>query len=436
MVVMNRARLLLIEQDSSLKLMIERQLQRLDRLEVEIAKEASVGVERASLGQTDIILASLHMDGMPASHLLESLDSARPKPVIIATAHPRRLAELNESTRELPWAVLTRPVTRAALDDVVLRALRHHQEQLCCSILPASKGLRSQSTEMLTKRRKSNARPLRLGHYEVFEAIDKGPKGAVYSGIDRRNGDEVALRAIPRELVERLGKKTRWFERFTREASTAATINHPHLAAILDHGFEEDQRCLFVVNELAPGPTLEEHLERGALAPPLAVKLAHQVATALTACHSVGIAHRMIRPSNIHLDERQDAMVTDIGIATILAWDLMPLRPRLDRGPYMSPEQARLGRIDDRSDQFALGLVLYECLMGRHFLEGSSPSAKMHTMLNRPLTVKLDDELEEKDQLTEILEKLLAPSPEERFQGDGEMQTALKDCGLELGLEF
>lgn len=435
MELMNRARLLLIERDSSLRLMIERQLHRVERLNVEVAEEASVGVERALLGQSDIIITSLHMEDMPASHLLESLDSARPKPVVIAMAHPQRLEELDETTRKIPWASLTRPVTRAALDDVVLRALRHHQEQLCCSILPTQKGHRSQSSEMLSRRRKGSARPVRLGHYEVFEDIGQGPKGAVYRGIDRRNGDEVALRAIPRELVERLGKKSQWFERFTREASTAAAINHPHLSAILDHGFEEDQRCLFVVSELAPGPPLSQMLESGPLDVRVAVKLAYHVSTALTAIHNGGLAHRLLRPSNIHYDDREGAIVTDIGVANMLAWDLMPLRPRLDRGPYLSPEQIRLNRVDDRCDQYALGLILHECLTGRHFIEGDTPEQRMHLMLSQSGEVRLDAGLEEREQLEEILGKLLALSPEERFQGDGELQTSLKDCAHDLELE-
>jgi serine/threonine protein kinase len=290
---------------------------------------------------------------------------------------------------------------------------------------------------MLSHKRRGKAHPIRLGHYEVFESIGRGPKGAVYRGVDRRNGDEVALRAIPRELVERLGKKARWFERFTREASTASSVNHPHLAAILDHGFEEDQRCLFVVNELAPGPPLARRLEEGPLSVGAAVKLTFQVATALTALHNGGVVHRMVRPSNIHLDEKDNAVVTDVGVAGMLAWDLMPLRPRLvEGGPYLSPEQVRLGRVDDRSDQFSLGLILFEALTGRHLLEGDSPSARVHSLLSRPLGVNLDPNLEERQQLTDILEVMLAMSPEERFQTDGELQTALRDCGQDLGVEL
>ena len=433
---MNRSRLLMIEGDCTLRTMIERHLADLDRFEVEVADDAEAGVERSRLGRFDIVLASLHLSDMTPARLLESLASVRPPPVVIAIARPERAESLSAKRAASIWEVLALPFTRAELTDVVLRATMHHEAMSCRTIVPLAKKTRHRKGSSGTRRRKGTSRPVRLGHYEVVELLGGGAKGTVYHGLDKRNNEDVALRAIPRGLVERLDAGSRWFERFTREASTAAAINHPNLSAVIDHGFEEDQRCLFVVSEFVDGTRLVDLLKEGALPPARSITVAWHVSKALAAVHAGGFAHRMIRPSNIFIKEEDVAVVTDLGVANMLGWDLMPLRPRLDHVPYLSPEQVRFGRVDDRSDQFSLGLVLHKMLTGRHVFKGRSPSGKIHEMMRAPLKFSLPKDMEARTVLSELLERMLAPEPEERFQGDIELKAALKNCGEELGVEL
>jgi serine/threonine protein kinase len=429
---MNRSRLLLIDRDCALRLMIESHLRRLDRFEVETADDAAAGIERARLGRFDLVLASLDLPGAPPARLLDALSLIRPAPALIATGLPATIDALDGARAGAVLEVLRLPFSRSTLADVVLRARRQQQEHLCRSVIPAAPKPRHQGST----RRKGGGAPVRLGHYEVSALLGAGPKGAVYRGLDKRSGGVVALRALPRDLVERLGGGSRWFERFTREASAAASVNHPNLSALLDHGFEEDQQCLFVVSEHAQGLSLSAKLsDKGRLPAAEAVTMACHVSNALAAVHAGGFAHRLVRPTNIIVDDEGRATLTDLGIANMLAWDLMPLRQRLDRTPYLSPEQVRLGHVDDRSDQFSLGLVLHEALTGRHCFKGKSPSAKVLEMSRRRAHLSLQDDLAHRDELTEVLQRMLAPDPDERFQGDAELKAALQGCAKSFGLE-
>lgn len=422
---------MLIERDCSLKLMLERHLRHLGRFEVEIAEEADVGVERALHGQFDIIIASLHLPDTSPTRLLEALAAVRPQPVLIALGWRTQLEALGEERVAALWGALPMPLTRAELTDTIYQALRHHQERHCRGIVPT----RQRGGEVLG-RRAAPGPPVRLGHYELNERLGGGEKGMVYRGVDRRSGDAVAIRAVPQVMVERLGAGPRWFERFTREASSASSVNHSHLSALLDHGFEERHGCLFVVSELAEGATLRESIEAEPLEPAAALKMGVQIASALSAIHTGGFAHRLVRPTNIVIDDLGEATLTDLGVAGMLAWDLMPLRDRLDRTPYLSPEQLRLGRIDDRSDQFALGLVLHEALTGAYCFDGDSPGAKVHQVMNERPKLALDPALEEREQVEELLERMLATNPEERFQGDAEVIAALERGAEDVGATF
>lgn len=433
---MNRSRLLLIERDCALRYMIEDHLRRLEAFEVEVVEEADIGVERARLGRYDLVLASLHVKDMSSSRLLSALSSVRPLPVIIVVGRPERIDGLGSKQTNQIWEALRVPFSRSELAEVTLRARRHSQNTLCRTVVPPPKKSKQRKGAKTTQRRKSGGRPVRLGHYEVSELIGGGAKGTVYRGVDKRNEETVALRAIPREIVERLGAGTRWFERFTREASTAASINHPNLSAILDHGFEDDQRCLFVVSEFVEGTRLADRLKKEPLSPAGAIEMACHAANGLAAVHAGGFAHRLVRPSNIVLDDRNRAIITDLGVAPMLAWDLIPLRQRLNQTPYLSPEQVRFGRVDDRSDQFSLGLILFKALAGRHCFKGKSPSGMIHEMMKGPVKLTFPKGMKERSMFSELLSRMLAQEPEERFQGDIELKAALGSCAEDLGVSI
>ena len=188
------------------------------------------------------------------------------------------------------------------------------------------------------------------------------------------------------------------------------------------------------MSEFVEGTRLADRIAKETLSPAGAIELACHAANGLAAVNAGGFAHRLLRPSNIVHDENNRAVITDQCVASMLAWDMIPLRQRLNQTPYLSPEQVRFGRVDDRSDQFSLGLVLYKALTGRHCFKGKSPSGKVHEMMKGPAKLTFPKGMKGRSMFSELLSRMLAPEPEERFQGDIELKAALMSAAEDLGV--
>ncbi|HEV3333024.1 MAG TPA: protein kinase [Bryobacteraceae bacterium] len=219
----------------------------------------------------------------------------------------------------------------------------------------------------------------RLGPYEILAPIGAGGMGEVYRAKDTRLDREVAIKVLPTEFV----KDPERLARFRGEARLLASLNHPNIATI--HGLEESRGSLFLVMELVPGQTLAERLVRGALPIKEVVRIGSQIAEALGAAHQKGITHRDVKPANIKVTPEGRVKVLDFGLAKATepqreapAADATTLTAMTQAGAllgtpaYMSPEQVRGERIDQRADIWAFGCVLYELLLGRRPFRGGS----------------------------------------------------------------
>ena len=220
-----------------------------------------------------------------------------------------------------------------------------------------------------------------LSFYEVLGPLGAGGMGEVYLARDTRLDREVAIKVLPEELAdddERL-------RRFEREAKTLASLNHPNVAGI--HGIDQVQDTCFLAMELVPGADLEERLRRGALPLAEALDVCRQIAEGLEAAHEAGIVHRDLKPANIRITPEGVVKVLDFGLAK-------PVGPMAESSgssggqadsflataegmvlgtpTYMSPEQARGKPVDRRTDIWAFGCVLFECLTGRRAFEGDA----------------------------------------------------------------
>jgi serine/threonine-protein kinase len=234
----------------------------------------------------------------------------------------------------------------------------------------------------------------RVGPYEIANAIGAGGMGEVYRARDTRLKRDVALKILPESFAadpERLA-------RFQREAEVLASVNHPNIAAI--HGLEDSNGPNAIVMELVEGPTLADRIAQGPLAVDEALPIARQIAEALQAAHEQGIIHRDLKPANVKVRPDGTVKVLDFGLAK-------GLEPRLARGDpsasptitspaimtgvgvmlgsaaYMSPEQARGKPVDERSDIWAFGCVLYEMLTGRRAFPGDEVSDVVASVLAR-----------------------------------------------------
>ncbi len=223
----------------------------------------------------------------------------------------------------------------------------------------------------------------RFGAYELHELIGAGGMGEVYRATDLRLHRSVAIKVLPKALrldadrVARLG----------REAQMLAALNHPNIATI--HGFEDAFGMHALVLELVDGPTLAEHLTVGTAPLHEVMVLARQIAQALQAAHDHGIIHRDLKPANIKLRSDGVIKLLDFGLARLHpanVWTIgvagaptisaagTPEGTVVGTPAYMSPEQARGADMDERTDTWAFGCLLYLLLTGREPFRGASAS--------------------------------------------------------------
>ena len=230
-----------------------------------------------------------------------------------------------------------------------------------------------------------------FGEYRIDAFIGAGGMGEVFRAIDMKLGRQVALKILP-DVFARDPDRVR---RFHREAQLLAALNHPHIAQIF--GLEVVDGVTALVMELVDGPTLADRIREGPVAVVDAVSIAIRIAGALDSAHQQGIVHRDLKPANIKVSEDGTVKVLDFGLAKSLdlAAGIAPVEsPRAMPEPtqqglilgtpaYRSPEQARGGRVDKRTDIWAFGCVLYEMLTGRPAFSGASVADTIAAVLSR-----------------------------------------------------
>ena len=226
-----------------------------------------------------------------------------------------------------------------------------------------------------------------LGPYTIVAPLGAGAMGEVYRARDRKLGRDVAIKILPSHFTADPERRAR----FAREARLLATLNHPHIGAI--YGLEESDGVSALVLELVEGQTLADRLEGGPLPIAEALAVARQIAEALEAAHENRIVHRDLKPANIILQGAADRLSADVRVKVLDFGLAKPMALDVAAGPtqgpsgsfdgtvdgrilgtpaYMSPEQARGLAIDERTDIWAFGCVLFEMLTGRRAFDGAT----------------------------------------------------------------
>ena len=202
-----------------------------------------------------------------------------------------------------------------------------------------------------------------VGHYQIRALVGRGAVGEVYRAYDPRLDREVALKRIT--LPDSVSYD-QWRQRFRREVQAAARLNHPHIITVYDVDLESDPP--YVVMEWLAGGTLKEWLQEHTPLPwSEALALLRPLGEALAYAHQAGIIHRDVKPANVMFvgDEARTLKLVDFGLAR---WETSSLVTQaggvIGTPAYMSPEQARGEMVDARSDIFALGVILYEAIVG------------------------------------------------------------------------
>lgn len=271
-------------------------------------------------------------------------------------------------------------------------------------------------------------------HYRILEGPAAGGMGSVYKAEDLRLGRIVALKLLPPQQ----SADPRARQRLLEEAHAAATLNHPGIAAVYD--LNQDYETPFIVMEYVEGETLAEKLAAGPLGLTSSLDIAVELADALKAAHAHGLIHCDIKTSNIMVSREGRVKVLDFGLSRLMhtlqgSPQTLPDAPTIaGSASYMSPEQIRGIELDERTDIFSLGIVLYEMIAGRRPFEGGSHTAVMQSILNdEPLplgTFRRDLPLE----LQGIVMKALAKDREERYRTVEMMLLEIRDLRDQLAL--
>src|SRR5215469_3919286 len=260
-----------------------------------------------------------------------------------------------------------------------------------------------------------------LGSYELIRRLGEGGMARVYLARDVRLGREVAVKMLDPQLAERPGFR----ERFLREARVAASLDHPHIVPLFDFG--DSNSYLYLVMPYVSGGSLQDMLKRTPLPIGEVVAYGSQIADALDYAHQRKVIHRDVKPANMLLHADGRLMLSDFGLAKILDTS----RPAVSRGrpdagtpEYMAPEQIE-GHTDERSDVYALGVVLYLLLTGRLPFTGSTSSAVMDGHLYQLPTQPRQLNPAVTPAIQAVVLQALAKHPNDRFQRAGDLSAAL-----------
>ncbi|HEX8474887.1 MAG TPA: protein kinase [Pyrinomonadaceae bacterium] len=284
-----------------------------------------------------------------------------------------------------------------------------------------------------------DAVPRSLGPYRVLSLLAAGGMGEVYLARDTRLGRPVALKLLPTEYT---GDPER-IRRFEREARAASALNHPNIVTIYEIGQEDG--VYFIATEYVEGRTLRQVLAHARPSLDESIALACQIADALAAAHVAGIVHRDVKPENVMVRPDGYVKVLDFGIAKLTeqsspddasehASALLQTATGTVMGTaaYMSPEQSLGQEVDQRTDIFSLGVVLYELFTGRHPFRGSTPAATFDALLNREPTPLCGHDSGLPDELERIVCRALEKERERRYQNVSELGVDLR--GVERNL--
>lgn len=257
--------------------------------------------------------------------------------------------------------------------------------------------------------------------YSLRERLGAGAMGEVFAATDSA-GMKCALKFLRSELTA----NPRAAERFNREIAASVTLNHPNLLKVFGYGFARDGR-LYLSTELLQGRTLKEELKKNDRAPELALDVVEEVGAALAYLQERGVVHRDVKPENIFVRENGGLVLMDLGIAQTANTESLTVAGQAMGSPlYMAPEQVQ-GKPGPATDQYALGLVLYEILAGRRPFRATDVAALVHQHIHEPPPPPRQLEPRISEAVENALLRMLAKRPEERFATVEEARRAVSE---------
>ena len=265
--------------------------------------------------------------------------------------------------------------------------------------------------------------------YEVLEEVGLGGMATVFKAKDHVLNRLVAVKVLKDEFTT----DNEFVKRFNTEAQAAASLSHPNIVSIYDVGHEEENNLYYIVMELVQGKTLKEIINaEGVLSWKWSLNIAMQIASALELAHKNGIIHRDIKPHNIIITEDGIAKVTDFGIAKAVSNStITAFGTTIGSVHYFSPEQAKGGITDAKSDLYSLGVVMYEMLTGKVPFDADTPVSVALKHMQEDAREPIDINNEIPSAVNKIVVKAMQKDPINRYNSAtemlGDLRKALKD---------
>lgn len=260
-----------------------------------------------------------------------------------------------------------------------------------------------------------------IGKYQILAVVGGGGMGTVYRAQQLDVQREVAIKVLSAELSD----SSQFVERFKREASALAELEHPHIIPIFDFG--QEGSYLYLVMSLKTGGNLSQVIREGAVPLDEAQRYIEQIASALDFAHLRGIVHRDLKPANILLDEHRNVFLTDFGIARRLGETRLTGQGMVVGSPtYMAPEAWRGEEPSAETDVYSLGVILFQLLTGKAPFEETKTARLMNMHLFEQPTPLRSLRPDLGEMFESIVSKALAKDRDQRFRSAGEMAKAVR----------
>jgi len=260
-----------------------------------------------------------------------------------------------------------------------------------------------------------------ISHYKILERLGEGGMGVVYKALDTHLDRLVALKFLPPHL----GTDPDARARFIQEAKSASVLDHTNICTIHDIDETDDGR-LFIAMSCYEGESLKDKIGRGPLPVEEAVDYAVQIAQGLSLAHEAGIIHRDIKPGNVMITARGEVKIVDFGLAKMAETTLTKTGRTLGTAMYMSPEQARGEKVDERADIWSLGVVLYEMLTGKQPFRADYEQAVIYLLMSTDPEPISSICPEVPGSLVSVVSKSTHKDPNDRYADMGAMLAELR----------
>ncbi|CAN5214411.1 hypothetical protein BH20ACI2_BH20ACI2_04000 [soil metagenome] len=280
-----------------------------------------------------------------------------------------------------------------------------------------------------------------FGHYEIVRQIGAGGMGEVYLAKDKKLDRKVAVKI----LNEKFSRHESNLQRFVREAKAASGLNHPNILVI--HEIGEAEEANYIVSEYVEGETLREVIEKSPLKLSEILDVSIQITNALVAAHAARIVHRDIKPENIIVRPDGFVKILDFGLAKLveqkaIGFEASTVRQNqtakgmiLGTVNYMSPEQAKAERVDERTDIFSLGVVVYEMIAGKTPFAANTMSETFANLINAEPLPLARFAANVPDEMQRIVSKMLCKNKDERYQTMRDLLSDLKNLRENLAFD-